>query len=66
MTEDVEHDPRAPRVSGVRISSISPMEMERNTKTLRSTIWAVNDADSRADGEKAQTRNLFCFTTSVS
>lgn len=34
------------------------MELERNTKTSRSTTWAVNDADSRADGEEAQMRNL--------
>lgn len=46
-------------VSGVRISPLSPMETQRNTKILRPTTGAVCDAD----GEGAQTWDLSCFVS---
>lgn len=65
-TGAVEQDIRAPGVSGVKISPITSTKMEGNTETSTSAIWAVNDADSRANGEESQMRNLFCLLTSLS
>lgn len=65
-TEGVLHHPRDPRVSSARISSGSPVKVERNAKSWMATAWALNDGGQWEDEEEAQMRNSSCSLTSVS